>query len=80
MTMAAVCWLPKRHLLLIGTGSDQARLEQFARAIQGIEQIHFAGQVEDVPHLLAQAQIVWVPGQTAGGKNVALEAMAKRYH
>ncbi len=64
------------HLVVIGNGSDRARLEEFARAIRAVARVHFLGPQSDVPALLAQAEVVWVPSRAVGGIQVALEAMA----
>jgi len=64
------------HLLLVGQGPDQLRLEAFARAI-GVEHcVHFVADPPDVPALLARAELVWVPSQTESGVQTALLAMA----
>jgi glycosyltransferase involved in cell wall biosynthesis len=64
------------HLVLIGNGSERLRLQQFAQAVGASANIHFAGPQVDVPVLLVQSEVVWVPSYTSGGVNVALEAMA----
>ncbi len=64
------------NLVLVGTGPERERLEQFVRAIRAPGGIYFAGSQEQAIQLLAQADVVWVPSLTAGGANVALEAMA----
>jgi glycosyltransferase involved in cell wall biosynthesis len=64
------------HLVLIGEGPEQDRLRQFVRDTQATECIHFAGWRVDVPLLLSEAEVVWVPSLTSGGIHVALEAMA----
>jgi glycosyltransferase involved in cell wall biosynthesis len=64
------------HLVLLGTGSDRLRLEQFVRAIKATGNIHFLGSQADVPSALAQAEVVWVPSRVESGIQVALEAMA----
>jgi glycosyltransferase involved in cell wall biosynthesis len=64
------------HLVLIGEGSDRRRLEAFARNLRGAAAVHFAGRRADVPSLLTQADLVWVPSRQRGGVNCVLEAMA----
>jgi len=64
------------HLVLIGEGPARAALERFARTVGTLDNVHFAGAQGDVPALLAQAEAAWIPSQTDGGWNVALEAMA----
>jgi glycosyltransferase involved in cell wall biosynthesis len=63
------------RLALVGTGPERPRLEQFARDVQAIENIHFTGACESILPWLHQAQVVWVLGHR-GGVNTALQAMA----
>lgn len=67
---------PDLHLLLAGTGSDVPRLARFVVNIRGQGQVHFLGECAEVESVLARADVVWVPSWTAGGSQVALEAMA----
>jgi glycosyltransferase involved in cell wall biosynthesis len=64
------------HLVIIGVGPDQARLQEFAHSIRVSDRVHFTGPVADAPALLQSAELVWVPSETTGGEQVALEAMA----
>jgi glycosyltransferase involved in cell wall biosynthesis len=64
------------HLILIGEGSDQARLEQFARSIAVLDHVHLVGRQARVSEWLAQAEVVWSPSLAECGAIVALEAMA----
>jgi glycosyltransferase involved in cell wall biosynthesis len=64
------------RLVLIGSGPDQQRLQRFAAAMGFPEHIHFLGSQANVPALLAESDIVWVPSLADTGTNVALEAMA----
>src|SRR5262249_30321832 len=64
------------HLILIGDGPERARLEAFTRAIGAVGHVHFVDPRADVPELLAQAEVVWVPSRADSGVQVALEAMA----
>jgi glycosyltransferase involved in cell wall biosynthesis len=66
---------PELHLVIVGAGSGQRQVVDFARAI-GVERVHFVGPVVDVRPWLARAELVWVPGLREGGHNAALEAMA----
>jgi glycosyltransferase involved in cell wall biosynthesis len=65
------------RLLLIGTGPDRQRLERFVRAVELGTHVQFLGSRDDVPALLSQSELVWVPSLAASGLNVALEAMAQ---
>ncbi len=64
------------HLVLIGTGSDRGRLEQFAVNIRARDRIHFLGPQATTDGLLARAAVVWVPSRAEAGRNAVLEAMA----
>lgn len=63
-------------LVLAGTGSDQARLEQFSRAIHTGGRVRFAGPQADMAPLLFRSQVAWVPSRSGGGLHAALEAQA----
>jgi glycosyltransferase involved in cell wall biosynthesis len=62
-------------IVLLGAGPDQQRLEQIARQAN-LPRVYFREMPGKVADLLTQADVVWVPNQAAGGRNVALEAMA----
>jgi glycosyltransferase involved in cell wall biosynthesis len=64
------------HLALIGSGPYRGRLEAFVHAIQCAARVHLIGPQPEVLPLMAQADVVWVPGRTRSGANAALEAMA----
>jgi glycosyltransferase involved in cell wall biosynthesis len=64
------------RLVLIGEGSDRPRLQEFARNSQMNHLVHLLGPRDDVPAVLARAELVWVPSRTAGGLNAALEGQA----
>jgi glycosyltransferase involved in cell wall biosynthesis len=63
-------------LVLIGAGSEQPNLVDFARAIGARPRVHFLGPLAEVGSWIDRAEIVWVPSLTRGGVNVTLEAMA----
>jgi glycosyltransferase involved in cell wall biosynthesis len=64
------------HVVLIGEGSDRPHLERFVHDTQTAELIHLLGPRDDIPALLASADLVWVPSRARGGVNAALEAQA----
>jgi glycosyltransferase involved in cell wall biosynthesis len=64
------------HLVLLGRGSDEARLRAFAGAIHTAGRVHFPGPVPDVSGWLSAADLVWVPDRVEASLNAALEAMA----
>jgi glycosyltransferase involved in cell wall biosynthesis len=65
------------RLLVVGSGSYQARLERFAAATGAGLRVQFCGPVPDLGDVLANAEVVWVPSLAESGINVALEAMAQ---
>jgi glycosyltransferase involved in cell wall biosynthesis len=65
---------PDIHLNLAGSGPERQRLETFVQR-NGIS-VNFLGRRGDMPALLAQAQIVWIPSVADAGVQIALEAMA----
>ncbi len=64
------------HLIMIGDGPYREELRRFARAIGVPPRIHWVNPPPDVPGLLADFDVVWVPSRAGGGSNVVLEAMA----
>jgi len=62
---------PEALLLLLGTGTEEAKLKQLAGA--GIQ---FLGQVEDVAPYLQAADLFVLPSATEGLSNALLEALA----
>jgi glycosyltransferase involved in cell wall biosynthesis len=67
---------PDLHLVLIGGGSELARLQDFVQVTRAKDSFHFAGYQDNVADLLGLAEIVWIPSLSPGGIQVALEAMA----
>jgi glycosyltransferase involved in cell wall biosynthesis len=63
------------QLVIAGDGPDRERLEDFARAIEATQVVHFVGVRPNLASLYAGAAAVWVPSQTDRGARVALEAM-----
>jgi len=64
------------HLIFIGGGPDQLRLQQFVRTSGLQSHVHFLGYQPDAAALLGLGEVVWVPSRRFGGVNVALEGMA----
>jgi glycosyltransferase involved in cell wall biosynthesis len=73
-----VLWrvFPDLHLVLVGSGPERQRLEQFTRVLDLGQRIYFTGNRPDLAGFLARAEVVWVPSLTETGIFVALEAMA----
>jgi glycosyltransferase involved in cell wall biosynthesis len=63
------------HLLVIGTGPEQVRLQKFANDIGTAGKVHFLGDRRDVAEVFAAAELIWVPGRS-GGTGAIVEAMA----
>jgi glycosyltransferase involved in cell wall biosynthesis len=68
--------VPRLHLVLVGPGSDRARVARFVHDLEMDGQVHLPGTVADVSPWLARAELVWVPSVRSGGMCAALEAMA----
>ncbi len=64
------------RLVMIGVGRDQPRLQSFAHVAKVGDKVHFLGPQPNVPSLLAQVDVVWVPSLGNTGINAALEGMA----
>lgn len=64
------------QFVLVGDGTDRARVEQFARQIGVRQTVHFLGVQKETASLLHRADVVWVPSLRGGGVCAALEAMA----
>ncbi len=64
------------HLVVVGGGTDRARVVHFAHALRVEKRVHFPGPVPDLGPWLARADMVWVPSLREGGHTVALEAQA----
>jgi len=72
--------LPDLRTLIVGEGPLRSRLEEKARAFQLLEdrRVSFLGHREDVPRLLAAADVLVLPSLYEGLPNVVLEAMRFR--
>ena len=64
------------QLAFVGSGPDRSAIERFAHDARVADRVHFLGDRDDLPALLGQAELVWVPSHGAGGINAVLEAMA----
>lgn len=62
--------------MIAGEGEDRARLEQLSNYLGLGEAVRFAGQVADVPSLLAATDILCHPSLTDGLPNSLVEAMS----
>ncbi len=71
---------PDLRTLIVGDGPLRARLEATARAFQLVDpgRARFLGHRDDVPRLLAAADLLVLPSLYEGLPNVVLEAMRSR--
>ncbi|MEL7311627.1 MAG: glycosyltransferase family 4 protein [Pseudomonadota bacterium] len=66
---------PEWQFVLVGSGSDEQALKQ---AADGLENVHFTGQVDDVASHLAAFDIFAFPSRFEGLGSIVLDAMAQR--
>jgi len=64
------------HLLLVGTGDEEASLHASVDALGLQRRVHFAGYRRDVPRLLGALDLYVHPARFEGMPNALLEAMA----
>ncbi|MDR3635813.1 MAG: glycosyltransferase [Isosphaeraceae bacterium] len=69
---------PDLHTLIVGDGPLREQLEATVRAFQLNDRVHFLGHRDDVPRLLAAADVLVLPSLYEGLPNVVLEAMRFR--
>jgi glycosyltransferase involved in cell wall biosynthesis len=70
--------LERAHLLLAGHGEQRAALERQALELGVAGRTHFLGWRDDLPELVAAADLVCVPSRWEALPYVVLEAMAAR--
>jgi glycosyltransferase involved in cell wall biosynthesis len=69
---------PDMRTLIVGEGPLRERLEETARAFQLDGRVRFLGHRDDVPRLMAAADVIVLPSSYEGLPNVVLEAMRFR--
>jgi glycosyltransferase involved in cell wall biosynthesis len=67
---------PNLHLVLAGSGPEEARIRFLAGGLRIADHVHFVGDVPDLGPLLRRADLCWVPSQGNTGRYALLEAMA----
>lgn len=67
---------PDAHLLLVGDGPEERRLQRLVDRLALAGQVHFAHWQADVPGILAASSLLVLPSRWEGMPNVLLEAMA----
>lgn len=70
--------LPQHDLILAGAGPQRQALQRQAEHLGIAHRVHFLGYRDDIPDLLAVADLLILPSQWEGMPNVLLEAMASR--
>ena len=70
--------VPEAHLLLVGSGEDEARLRALAEKLHVSKAVTFAGEIEEARPLYADCHIVAQPSRWEGCPYSILEAMAAR--
>ncbi|MDH6235809.1 glycosyltransferase [Cryobacterium sp. CG_9.6] len=64
------------HVLLVGDGPDRAPIARAAASVSSSNRVHLLGQRDDVPALLAAADVAVFPTLHENLSNALLEAMA----
>jgi glycosyltransferase involved in cell wall biosynthesis len=67
--------IPDIELIIVGEGEEEKRLKDKAKKLSLTDTVHFTGVREDVPALLALAELVVLPSLWEGMPNCLLEAM-----
>ena len=68
--------LPKHDLIVAGTGPQRDQLLHLAQQLGLRERVHFLRFRDDIPEILAAAELLVLPSRWEGMPNVVLEAMA----
>ncbi len=69
---------PDAHLVIAGTGTQEAELKALAAAQTHAAKIHFLGYVANTANVYRSADVVAVPSREEGQGIVAIEAMGHR--
>jgi glycosyltransferase involved in cell wall biosynthesis len=68
--------LPRHDLVLVGDGPLRPPWQRLATRLGIADRVHFLGYRDDIPDLLAAADLLVLPSRWEGMPNVVLEAMA----
>lgn len=63
------------HFVIVGEGSDRARLEQYVRDLRIENAVSFVGYQDNLADWFARAEMVWSTGRRDTGTQVVIEAM-----
>ena len=64
------------HLLIVGDGPQRWRLERYRDQVEIADRVHFLGERDDVPRLLAHFDCLWLGSGYEGQSNAIMEAMS----
>lgn len=70
------CVRDDAHLLIVGDGPQQWRLERYRRQCEITDRVHFVGRRNDVAQLLPLCDCFWSAGDNAGQSSAVMEAMS----
>lgn len=68
--------IPEVRLIIVGEGSDRQALANLSQQVGVSDEVQFLGRREDVPDLLAAADVLWQLSESEGLPMVVIEAMA----
>jgi glycosyltransferase involved in cell wall biosynthesis len=68
--------LPEHDLLIVGEGKEKVALAQLAQRLAVADRVRFVGWRDDIPAIVAAADLLVLPSRWEGMPNVVLEAMA----
>jgi glycosyltransferase involved in cell wall biosynthesis len=64
------------HLLIVGDGPQRERLERYAEQVTVQDRVHFLGERDDVPQVMAHLDCFWLGSGYEGQSNALMEAMS----
>lgn len=67
--------LPNTHFLIVGEGTEERKLKDYAQKSAAAANIHFLGRRTDIPDVLAATDISALTSDYEGFSNIVLEAM-----
>jgi glycosyltransferase involved in cell wall biosynthesis len=73
---AVAGWMPQARFVVVGDGTERARLERLAQSFGIADVVHFAGARRDIPAVLVAADVVTLTSDIEAFPLALLEAMA----